>query len=557
MRKGQSSSSAAAFIAIMTVLIILYILFLPPDIREELLSDGSSGSGGGSGSAGSTATTNVLLRETVGKVSYLKDTEKYYDIPAVRIYAPVSGQLLKGVPSLFIKNALFDKEQAKYKTTFDIDKKSTTNVMISFNVKEHNGPLAISLNNVEIFNGEVDGNKFLRISDSDLYATNDLEFSVPNPGVIFWKSNKYSIENLQITGDVTDFSSSVSSQRFTLTDAEKENLESVTLYFRPVCTLSEVGPLEIQLNKRVIFESVADCGTRSFASLDINEIDKGSNELRFSVEKGSYLLDNLMVKVDLEKPTYKTYFFDIPDDFFNKDPEQARCGDYDDVCPSGCSDIKDPDCCFRHNGNWCALPTRNANDRCTYYVDPGDCDLCPTGFYDDSFDVPDTCEEKCGDNEDGICPSDCPNPASDYDADCCYEENPDYFFCQEVPITGLTDKCRASVSYTQCDLCPSGYEDEDGSEPNSCDGNVYEYEELDESLDSDYDIRLVVKFVNDEDRKRIDVNINGHKVSIDTTDLEFKRNIDDYVRSGSNSIELLPREDVDIAELRIELIRVR
>jgi hypothetical protein len=556
MRKGQSSSSAAAFIAIMTVLIILYILFLPPDIRDELLSDGGSGGSGGSGSGSNQPTTNVLLRETVGKVTYVKDSEKYYDIPTVRIYAPVSGQLIKGVPSLFIRNALFDKEQAIYKMSFDIDKKSTTNVMLSFNVKDHTGPLTVSLNGRDIFTEDVDGNKFLRISDSDLYATNDLEFSVPNPGVVFWKSNKYSIENLQITGDVTDYSSSSSTQRFTITQTEKDNLEAVTLYFRPVCTLSEVGPLAIELNRRMIFESVADCGTRSFASLDINDIDAGSNELRFSVEKGSYLLDNLMVKVNLEKPTYKTYFFDMADDFFVKDPEQARCGDYDDICPSGCSDIKDADCCFRHNGNWCGLPTNNINDRCVYYVDPGDCDLCPTGYYDDSFDVPDTCEERCGDNNDGVCPSDCPNPASDYDADCCYEENTDYYFCQEVPLTGLTDKCRASVSYTQCDLCPSGYENEDGSEPDSCDNSIYQYEELDESLDTDYEVRLTVRFVNDEDRKRLDVNINGHKVSIDTREIEFKRKINDYVRSGSNSIEILPIEDLEIAELRIELIKV-
>lgn len=558
MRKGQSSSSAAAFIAIMTVLIILYILFLPPDMREELLSDGSSSSGvswGGSGGS-PVGTTNVILRETVGKVSYVKDTEKYYDIPTVRIYAPTSGQLLKGIPSIFVKNALFDKEQAVHTTSFDIDKKSTTNVMISFTVKDHYGPLIISLNDREIFNGEVDGNKFLRISDSDIYSTNTLEFSVPNPGVMFWNSNKYSIENVQITGDVTDYTSSSSTQKFTITQTEKDNLESATLYFRPICTLSEVGPLSIELNRRTIFNSIADCGTRSFASLDINEINAGSNELKFSVEKGSYLLDNLMVKIALEKPTYKTYFFDIDDDFFIKDPEQARCGDYDDICPPGCSDIKDADCCFRRNGNWCALPTKNINDRCVYYVDPGDCDLCPTGYYDDSFNVPDTCEDECGNNDDGICPDTCPYPASDYDADCCWEENPDFFFCQEVPITGLTDKCRASVSYTQCDLCPSGYEDEDGRKPDSCDGSIYQYEEFDESLDEDYDMRLVVRFVNDEDRKRIDININGHKVAIDTRDIEFKRNIDDYVRSGSNSIELIPREDVDIAELRIELIKV-
>lgn len=556
MHKGQSSSSAAAFIAIMTVLIILYILFLPVNIREDLLGDntGEISNGGNSAAQENTVT---LLKETVGKVTYIKDTEKYYDIPTVRIYAPTSGQLLKGTSSIYLINALFDKEKSIYIMNFDIDKRSTKNVVLSFNVREHTGPLAISLNDREIFNGEISADKFIKISDSDLYATNTLTFSVPSPGVIFWRANKYNIENIQLTADVTDYSSSSAIQQFTITNTEKENLESVTLYFRPMCTPSETGPLDIEFNNRIIFNSAADCGTRSFANLDINNVYAGSNELRFSVEKGSYLLDNLEVKVSLKEPVYKTYFFDIDDQFFVKAPETARCGDYDDICPAGCSDIKDADCCFKHNGNWCSLSTKNANDRCVYYVDPGDCDLCPTGYYDKSFNTPDTCEGRCGDNTDGICPSDCPKPSKYYDADCCYESSEENFFCQEVPISGVTDKCRASVSYTQCDLCPSEYENTDGSSPDSCTGTTFTYNQLDESLLSDYDVKLVVKFTNDEDRKRIDMNVNGHKISIDTTAIEFERNIDDYVRSASNSIEIIPKEDAEIAELKIELIKVQ
>ncbi|GIU69341.1 MAG: hypothetical protein KatS3mg002_0577 [Candidatus Woesearchaeota archaeon] len=556
MRKGQSSSSAAAFIAILTVVIILYILFLPPDIREELLSDGRS-AGGGTGTNINTEQSSILLRENIGRVSYLKDKEKYYDIPTVRIYSTTSGQVIKAVPLIYIKNSLFDKEQSTYTTTFEYDHRTTNNLIISFTVKDHYGPLIISLNGREIFKGYVEGNKFLQIANSDLYANNELKFSVPNPGVVFWKSNKYSIENIQMTADVTDYSGSSSLQRFTISESEKNNLESATLYFRPVCTQSQVGPLEIELNRRIIYNSIADCGTRSFASLNIENINAGSNELKFSAEKGSYLLDNLQVKLVLKKESYKVYYFDMSEKLFYKNPETARCGDYDNTCPPGCSELTDADCCFRRNGNWCAVPTRNPNDRCVYYVDPGDCDLCPTGYYDKYYNTPDTCENECGNNNDGVCPSSCPSPSKYYDADCCWEENQDYFFCKEVPITGLMDRCRASVSYSQCELCPSGYRDEDGSRPSSCNEISSTYKEFDESLDSNYDVRLTVRFIDDENRKKIDININGRKIAIDTRDIEFKKNIDEYVVPGSNSIELIPREDVNIAELKIELIKVR
>lgn len=555
MRKGQSSSSAAAFIAILTVLIILYILFLPPDIREELLNERSPGSDYYDNTPQTKTTT--LLRETIGRITYYKDTEKYYDIPTVRISTPVSGQLLKTVPSFFIKNSLFDKEQAKYTTTFITDTTATENVVLSFNVKEHTGPLKITLNGREIFNGEVNNNKIITIQKSDLNNNNELIFSVPNPGVAFWVANKYLIENLQITGDVTDFSNSYAIQKFVLTKTEKDSLKEVFFYFRPVCSISEVGNLQISINGETIYNSVADCGTRSFVVLDKNNIYSGANELRFSTKKGSYLLDNLKVKISLEKPAYKTYYFDINKEYFYSNPEKAKCGEYDSVCPSGCADITDPDCCFKRNGNWCALPTRNPNDRCVYYVDPSDCELCPTGYYNKNRDVPENCEGKCGDNNDGICPSDCPSNAKYYDADCCWDENPDYYFCQEVPITGIMDRCRASITYSQCELCPSDYKNEDGSKPGSCYEPSQTYTDEEEILDDKYDVVLKINFVNNDLRKRLELNINGHKISIDTTNIEFKRNIDEYVRSGSNSIEIIPKEDVDIAELTVELIKVR
>lgn len=556
MRKGQSSSSAAAFIAILTVVIILYILFLPPDIREELLSDGSS-NGGGNWVNTNTPQSNTLLRENIGRISYLKDKEKYYDIPSIHIYSKTSGELIKGIPSIYIKNSLFDKEKSTYVNNFEYDKKTTKNLILGFNVKEHFGPLIISLNGKEIFNGEVEGNKFLRISESDLYTNNELKFSVPNPGVVFWKSNKYYLENIQITGDITDYSSSSASQKFIISQSEKDNLESITFYFRPVCTISEVGPLEMELNRKTIFNSIADCGTRSFVSLNIEDIKVGTNELKFTVEKGNYLLDNLQVKIVLKKDSYKVYYFDMSEQLFYNNPETARCGDYDNTCPPGCSEVIDADCCFRRNGYWCALPTNNPNDRCIYYVDPGDCDLCLTGYYNKYFNTPDTCENECGDNNDGVCPSSCPTPSKYYDADCCWEENEDYFFCKEVPITGITDRCRAAISYNQCELCPSGYRDESGSRPNACNTNNYQYKEITKKLDPNYDVRLTIRFIDNENRKRLDVNINGQKIAIDTRDIEFKKTIDEYVVSGSNSIELIPKDNVDIAELKIELIKVK
>jgi hypothetical protein len=109
MKKAQAASNAAAFVAIVTVLIILYILFLPPDIREGLLNDGTTNIPDNVSSS-----TSALFQQQVGKVAYLNTNEKSYELSTVPVKTPTQAQLIKGTPQITVKSALFDNENAKY-----------------------------------------------------------------------------------------------------------------------------------------------------------------------------------------------------------------------------------------------------------------------------------------------------------------------------------------------------------------------------------------------------------------------------------------------------------
>lgn len=550
------AGNAAAFIAILTVLIIVYILFLPPDIRTELLGD-KNAIINGTDSTG--ANTKVLLKQNVGTITYINTNEKTYDLPAIRIYSPTSGQVLKNIPSMSLRNALFDTEDSTQDIELNIDRDATKNVLLSFSVREGKGPLAIQLNGREIFNAYITNAnpEPISLDHGNLLDSNTLTFSVPSPGWTFWKANRYSIENLQVTGDVTDYTNSMATQNFVISQVEKENLESIKLSFYPGCDLTTVGSLRIDLNGNAIYNGVADCGTRTFTVINTDNIVSGTNELRFSSSRGSYLLDNMYIKTTMSKPAYKTYYFDIDQDYFNVKNTRARCGDYDNQCPSGCDETIDADCCFERGGYWCALPTLNSNDRCRFYVASDDCDICKTGYYDESYDAPETCEDTCGDNEDDTCPSSCPLPNRYYDRDCCYAQNPDNYWCQETPITGIDDKCKPSISPGECDLCPSGYENEDGDRPDSCDYSSGFYEE-DYQLSDDYELKVLVRFTDAKERKRVDIDVNGHTFRIDTTGVEYTKIINDFARIDTNSVQIIPvSDDVEIAELRFELRQVR
>ncbi len=555
-RRGQSAGNAAAFVAILTVLIIVYILFLPPDIRTELLGDKN----GILNDSSTSTNTEILLKQNIGKVTYINTAEKTYDLPTVRIYSPTSGQVLKSIPSSNIRYALFDTEKSKYTLELNIDKRSTENLVLVFNVMEHTGPLIIALNGNEIFNGEVKTTnpKPIKLDSGSLLENNIITFSVPSPGLKFWTANKYTLENIQITGDVTDYSNSMAIQNFVISQVEKENLESIKLFFYPDCDLSEAGSLRIDLNGRAIYNSVADCGTRTFATLNTNDIISGSNELRFYSAKGSYMLDNMYIKTTMTKPAYKTYFFDLKDEYFTFKTKTSMCGEYDGTCPIGCDETTDADCCFDRKGYWCALPLSNVNDRCRFYVASDDCSLCKTGYYDDSGDAPTTCEKKCGDNNDKICDSTCSQPNKYYDKDCCFAQSKDNFWCKETPITGIADKCKPAINPSECDLCPSGYINKDGSEPKSCTTTNFNIQDEDYLFSSNYELKIVVKFVDSTTRKRVDFNINGHTFRIDTTNVEYTKLIADYATTGTNSIEIKPVDkDVDISEVRVELRRVK
>ena len=64
---------------------------------------------------------------------------------------------------------------------------------------------------------------------------------------------------------------------------------------------------------------------------------------------------------------------------------------------------------------------------------------------------------------------------------------------------------------------------------------------------------LTIKFVDDKKQKRAKLNVNGHIETVETSKASFSKNINDKVSEGNNFARLEPLEDVEVAELRIEL----
>lgn len=70
----------------------------------------------------------------------------------------------------------------------------------------------------------------------------------------------------------------------------------------------------------------------------------------------------------------------------------------------------------------------------------------------------------------------------------------------------------------------------------------------------DKDILLTIKFVDDKKQKRAKLDVNGHAETIETEKVSFSKDISNKISEGNNFIRLEPLEDIEVVELRIEIV---
>ncbi|MGE0793161.1 MAG: hypothetical protein AB7V77_03220 [Candidatus Woesearchaeota archaeon] len=550
-----SASSAAVLILLITVVIVIYLLFLPPAEREKLLEGGDIP---GTNSIGVNSHINLLgtspLKEIPGKINYVKNTEIEHDLANFRIYTETDAQIITEVQSLYIKNSAFEKKY--YEMPFKINQELSDNIYLSFNVFRPSGELNIYLNGVLIFDGELKegSNTPLLLSKELLKQDNILYFKTSTPGFAFWRVHEYTLMNTRITGDITNKEHSYNMQTFYIEKSEMDNFEKATLEFFPECDKTEKNVIAIEINRNTVYNGIPDCGMINKISLSADKFYEGENTIDFSSEKGSYLIDSISVDVDLIKPDYPIYYFELSDDLFTTTTDNNKyCGKIDGICPSGCEDYEDKDCCFADSRSnyWCDLRTTNPRDRCVNSVLAEYTDRCPSVYEDINGNPHETMEYRCGDDTDGICPKECDQSTRKYlDKDCCFAENENNYWCSDLPLTGYESICTAVVTQSDCDACPNKYYNVDKETPN-CKATT-STEDGEEELKSDVDVIMKVYFTDDS-YKKIDFIVNGMTVPVDTYYTSYQRTINEQIRSGTNSIQIKPRSDVNIAQLKVSV----
>ncbi|MCH8003391.1 MAG: hypothetical protein IH934_02070 [Nanoarchaeota archaeon] len=306
MRKAQGGVNAAILVAVIAGLIILYILFLPEAEREAILEERDVEK------TSKKDKEDVLLREFPGRLDIVEGVIDK-TIPNIFLFERTDAKELERINPIIVRNGLFDKKDRTVSFSID-DLENTDNVILSFKAKRHEGILTIKLNNEIVYENDISGETIapVRLNKNLLFNDNTFQFSVSSVGFKFWKTNEYRLEDIKVIGDITDRSKQESRNIFTLTSRELFNIEESNLKFVPYCrSVSDVGILDVEINRRNIFSAVPVCEDPTKVPIPLGILNSGENKIIFKTNKGSYSVEQIKVEFSERDVRTNVYFFEV------------------------------------------------------------------------------------------------------------------------------------------------------------------------------------------------------------------------------------------------------
>src|SRR3989344_2076411 len=327
-KKGVSAPTTSAgaistLIALIALFMVIYILLLPPTERRELLDlkqpSSEVSEGGATGGNVKSALGETILSVSPGRVSLDIEEENEHEIAPVRLFSKVEADISDISDTLTLSRGGFSNKFQELSFSVD-DINTLETVTLYFFVSKADGNLILDLNGREIFNSEVGEGKIKTITLPLhlLSNVNVITFSVSSPGILFFTKNSYILTDVQINKrfKVTNIRTERS---ITLNAFEKENLDKASLDFFVFCeTLSNnEGRLRIFINDQPLYSDVVLCD-RGSIHIDISpsKLKQGENLLDFSIDKGDYTIEQIILTTEVEGGSLLKYQFFVEEEEF-------------------------------------------------------------------------------------------------------------------------------------------------------------------------------------------------------------------------------------------------
>ncbi|HIG98481.1 TPA: hypothetical protein HA231_03600 [Candidatus Woesearchaeota archaeon] len=308
--QGPSGGNAAILVAVIGMFIVLYILFLPKGERDKVLDRDTEKSG----AVSARLPGSVLLIENPGTLTKLMEREFEHRLASFNLFTKKEDTVLKSFDSIYVETSRgSDRRRAVALTVKD----RVENARLSFTVNSHSGNLVIRHNDEDLFTGEVE--TFTEPISLELAEENVFEFYTdPVPWYKPFSKNFYDLRDVSISGSVERLDNKEAVQTIILGEEEANLLSEASLSFFVDCNVREVGRLAVNANGKLISSRVPDCGSPERLQLDPEDLSQGKNDFRFVAEKGSYLVDQVILRTKLKEPIFPVYFFSINNSLFRK-----------------------------------------------------------------------------------------------------------------------------------------------------------------------------------------------------------------------------------------------
>jgi len=241
-----------------------------------------------------------------------------HTIPTTHVFTRTAGLVLEKKDSVTVKRSLFSSTEAEMVFHVD-DLASTNNALLSFAIARGRGELVVLLNDQEILNKEITTTNVepIPLPQRALKTENKLVFRVSSPGAAFWRTNEYSLQNVQVTADVTRTDAQRSRNVFLVSALESNNIERAALRFQPDCDTSESGPLNIWINDYNVYSGIPDCGvTRERIEFAPSYLRMGENVIIFAIDDGDYSISQIAIESQLKQIDFPAYFFELSEEQF-------------------------------------------------------------------------------------------------------------------------------------------------------------------------------------------------------------------------------------------------
>jgi len=241
--------------------------------------------------------TTQIENFTLGAVGFAGDNMQALNLGTFTV-GEVNTETIKRVPQIQVSSSYFgaraDREEVRVLNAY---LPSVREARIWFTVYDSTpayGRLIIKWNGAELYNtGASRGVYSLRVDPSLIKETNNLEISCDGPGVYFWASTVYMLRDFRVELDY----GSVRFIPFTLSSKDMETFKNGALEFGT--GYGGAGTLTIKINGAQVFSGKP--GPSESVKFDMfnSPVQPGNNMIAFSVQGGSYRLENAVLKIFL------------------------------------------------------------------------------------------------------------------------------------------------------------------------------------------------------------------------------------------------------------------